>query len=53
MVAKKLNAILFENKIEDSMLADAITTTSAERGHDYERLELLGESDNVLSDGSL
>ncbi|KAG8882776.1 hypothetical protein FRB98_003490 [Tulasnella sp. 332] len=47
MVSKELNATLFENRIDDSILADALTATSAERGHDYERLELLGESSPV------
>ncbi|KAG8990236.1 hypothetical protein FRB93_003281 [Tulasnella sp. JGI-2019a] len=44
MVAKQLNATIFENKIDDSKLTDALTASSAERGRDYERFELLGDT---------
>lgn len=43
-IATTLNAIRFEGKIDNSDLATALTTCSAERGHDYERLEFLGQS---------
>ncbi|KAJ7179238.1 hypothetical protein C8R46DRAFT_1073070 [Mycena filopes] len=44
LLAKELNARLFDHQISDSLLDMAITTPSTRMEYDYERLEWLGDS---------
>jgi len=42
LVVRELNAVLLENRVDDTLLLTALTTPSASMAFDYERLELLG-----------
>lgn len=49
LIVKELNMQLFNNSIREDLLYMAVTTVSAEQEHNYERLELLGESHSEAS----
>jgi endoribonuclease Dicer len=44
LLAKEMNATLFNETMNERDLLTALTPTSANVEHDYERLELLGAS---------
>jgi endoribonuclease Dicer len=46
LIIRELNAMYFNNEINENLLHAAITTPSAGLEFDYERLELLGRVPN-------
>jgi endoribonuclease Dicer len=44
LLVKECNCSEFQNRLNEVLLLQALTTPAAGEGHDYQRLELLGES---------
>ncbi|KAG8979146.1 hypothetical protein FRC05_009356 [Tulasnella sp. 425] len=44
LLSKELNAVAFQNQINDSLLLQALTPNSALMEHNYQRLEFFGDS---------
>lgn len=44
LLSKELNALTFRNRIDDSLLLQALTPNSALMEHNYQRLEFFGDS---------